>query len=151
MPFFKVKVHKTRSDSGNGRPLTKAPPSWLTPEWPRSGWNGSNEKSKKKRFTIGLRGLKTTTFCHLYVNNLVNLVNGRPDAICFTFFSSLVFRKKWDFRVAKIIPFWLSGSSIRCSIFFFASLAASCSSRTCPKLFVKRKMPYFSFCALGIR
>ena len=43
-----------RSDSGNGLPLTNAPPSWLTPECPKSGWKWSSENSKRKNWNSKL-------------------------------------------------------------------------------------------------
>ena len=42
-------IKNIRSDSGNGLPLTNAPPSWLTPECPKSGWKWSSENSKRKK------------------------------------------------------------------------------------------------------
>ena len=42
-------IKNIRSDSGNGLPFTNAPPSWLTPECPKSGWKWSSENSKEKK------------------------------------------------------------------------------------------------------
>ena len=42
-------IKNIRSDSGNGLPFTNAPPSWLTPECPKSGWKWSSENSKRKK------------------------------------------------------------------------------------------------------